>query len=288
MTSTARAHGHVGAQNGATRGVLAAMRRHPVRAFFALSYLISWSCWAAVLLHGDVVRAGVGWPTHLPGLLGPALAAMAVTAIVDGEPGLRDLWARITRWRVGWGWWVVVLGTLALSGLGRLQAVVAGRDLPPLSDYAQYTGIGALSPLGVLAVAFVLNGLGEETGWRGFAVERLLHEHDLRWTALVVGVGWVGWHLPLFLIIGTFRSFGVMVLGWAVSMLAASVVLTYMYRQGRASILLVAAWHTAFNFTSATEATGALVGTVTSMLVIGWAVWVLRREHGEQTGAEQP
>src|SRR3954453_6239877 len=115
MTSTARVRGHVGAQNGAARGLLAAVRRHPVRAFFALSYLISWSCWAPLLLHGDVIRAGVGWPAHLPGLPGPALAAMAVTTMVDGGPGLRELWARMIRWRVGWRWWLVVLGTLTLS-----------------------------------------------------------------------------------------------------------------------------------------------------------------------------
>jgi len=63
--------------------LLAAVRRHPVRAFFALSYLISWSCWAPLLLHGDVIRAGVGWATHLPGLPGPPLAPSLLS-----QPGL--------------------------------------------------------------------------------------------------------------------------------------------------------------------------------------------------------
>jgi uncharacterized protein len=55
------------------------------------------------------------------------------------------------------------------------------------------------------------------------------------------------------------------------------VVLAHLYCAGRHSILLVAAWHTAFNFTSATEGTGALVGSIMSVGVIGWAIWVLRR-----------
>jgi hypothetical protein len=62
--------------------------------------------------------------------------------------------------------------------------------------------------------------------------------------------------------------------------LAASLVLAHMYCAGQRSILLVAAWHKAFNFTSATQATGAVVGTVMSVAVICWALWVLCRPVG--------
>jgi hypothetical protein len=58
-----------------------------------------------------------------------------------------------------------------------------------------------------------------------------------------------------------------------------------MYVAGHRSILLVAGWHTAFNFTSATEATGAVVGTVMSVAVICWAVWILR--HPGVTAAQE-
>src|SRR5829696_414108 len=60
------------------------------------------------------------------------------------------------------------------------------------------------------------------------------------------------------------------------------------YREGHRSVLLVAAWHTAFNLTSATEATGAVAGTVTSMVVIAWAVWILRREVAPRPGTGSP
>lgn len=261
--------------------------RHPLLVFFSLAYLISWSWWVPLALRGGVVRTGVGWPTHLPGLVGPAVAAVLVTAAVDGRPGLRELARRTARWRVGWVWWLVVTVTFALAGLGAVQALVAGEKVPSLEEFTRYTGVGSITPVAVIALVLVLNGLGEETGWRGFAVERLIRDHDLRWTALVVGVGWAGWHLPFFWLVDTFRSFGPLALGWFVSMLAASVVLAHMYCAGHHSILLVAAWHTAFNFTSATQATGAVVGTVLSAAVISWAIWVLRRPDlvrgGEQS-----
>jgi len=76
-------------------------------ALFALSYALSWS-WVIPLAEAHlVVRRGVGWPTHLPALLGPAIAAVVVTGWTMGRPGC------VICWR-GWpgggfpfagGWW---------------------------------------------------------------------------------------------------------------------------------------------------------------------------------------
>lgn len=255
------------------------IRRRPVVTFFALAYALSWAWYLPLAARGAVVRAGEGWPTHLPGLLGPALAAVIVTGIVDGRGGLRDLVRRVVRWRIGRRWWAIVAGTLSLALLGYVVPLLTGADPPQVSDFTRYTGIGAITPLGVVAVALVVNGLGEETGWRGFAVERLLQEHSLTWTAVVVAIGWAGWHLPFFWFVESFRGMGPLVVGWAVSMLAGSLVLTWLYREGDHSVLLVATWHTAFNLTSATEATGPVVGTATSVVVICWALWILRRDQ---------
>ena len=227
---------------------------------------------------GDVVRAGVGWPTHLPGLAGPALSAVIVTTLADGRTDLADLGARLTRWRVGWGWWGLVVGTAALALLGVVVPLVTGGRVPAADEFARYSGIGPLGLAGVVVVAFLVNGLGEETGWRGFAVERLLVRFDLRTTALIVAPMWALWHLPLFWIDESFRAFGPFgIVGWAVGLTAGSLVLAWMYRGSWHSIPIVAGWHTAFNLTSATTATGDVVAPVTSTIVIVAAVWVLRR-----------
>jgi membrane protease YdiL (CAAX protease family) len=214
------------------------------------------------------------------------VAAVIVTAVVDGRPGLADLGRRVVRWRIGWAWWAVVAGTLGLALLGVVVPLATGGDVPGLAAFTGYTGIGgAITPFGVVLVALGVNGLGEETGWRGFAADRLLRDHRLPWTALVVGLGWAGWHLPFFWLVGGFRTMGPLAVGWLVGLLAGSVVLTFLYRDGRRSILLVAAWHTAYNLVSGTAAAGAVVGTVTSMLVILWAVWILRRERAAASAA---
>jgi membrane protease YdiL (CAAX protease family) len=258
--------------------VRAAVGRHPLPSFVVLAYALSWAWWVPMAVRGDVVRAGVGWPTHLPGLAGPALSAVIVTALADGRRGLADLGSRLLRWRVGWGWWALVAGTAALALLGVVVPLITGDPVPAVDDFARYSGIGPLGLLGVVVVALLVNGFGEETGWRGFLVERLLGRLELRTTALLVAAVWGVWHLPLFWIDESFRAFGPLgTIGWAVGLTAGSIVLAWMYRGSGHSILLVAAWHTAFNLTSATAATGDVVAPVTSTLVIVMAVWVLRR-----------
>ena len=180
-----------------TVGARALVQRYAVLSYVVLVYVLGWSWCVPLAVRGDVVRMGVGWPTHLPALVGPALAAIVVTAIVDGRAGLRALWTRVTRWRVGWRWWALVAATLSLALVGVIVPLITGGDLPSLDSFTRYSGIGAITPLGVVAVALLANGLGEETGWRGFAADRLLRDHSFRWTALVVAVAWGGWHLPL-------------------------------------------------------------------------------------------
>jgi membrane protease YdiL (CAAX protease family) len=262
--------------------------RHPVASFAVLAYVLAWSWWIPIAVRGEVVRSGEGWPTHLPGLAAPAVAAAVVTALVDGRSGLRDLGRRMIRRRVGARWWWLVVGTASLALLGLVVAVVQGDPVPSIDDFASYSGIGMIGLTGVVVLAFFVNGLGEETGWRGFAVDRLLRRHGLTRTALVVAGMWLGWHLPLFWMYDSFRSFGAAgTAGWAVSLVAASVVLTWMYRDSGRSILLVAAWHTAFNLATATEATGFTVGMLASLLVITGAVAILRRERTPEASSAQ-
>lgn len=214
-----------------TTGLAPPIRRwvskHPFRAFITLAYTLSWAYWIPVALGADSVRAGVGWPSQMPGLLGPAVAAVIVTSLADGTAGLADLWSRITRWRVGW-WWLSVI-VILLSG----------------------------------AVAI------DVTDGFGFTA-------DLTVTALIVALVWAPWHTPLFFVMSSFERFGPgEIVGWTVGLTAGSFVLAWLYRGSGSSILLVAVWHIAFNFTSATEAGDGVVAAVTSTLVMAAAVVII-------------
>jgi membrane protease YdiL (CAAX protease family) len=258
-------HGRARLATGVGHAVRSLARRHPVPTFVALAYLLSWAWWLPLVLAGATVRVGMGWPTHLPGLAGPAVSALIVTTLAEGRPGLRALGRRTVRWRVG-GWW---LGVLAILGVGAFALLSIGEAVTA-DALTGYPGVArAWSPLATLAFVFLVNGVGEELGWRGFAVERLLKRRSLVVTALLVALAWAPWHLPLFFLNAAFQAFGVAeIAGWAIGLTAGSVVLAWLYRGSGGSVLLVAAWHTAFNLASATLASSGAVAAASSIVVM--------------------
>lgn len=241
-----------------------------VATYVALTYALAWTLWIPLALGGVEVDPGQGWPSHLPGLLAPAVAAVIVTAASSGRPGLRELWSRIIRWRVGWQWYALIAVTLLAAAVG---PILAGGDVPTASLYATYSGAGSWGLLPVVAYVLVVNGFGEEIGWRGFMAERLLPRFGALPTSLIIAVVWGGWHLPMFWVVGNFRDLGAGgTVGWLLGLTAGSIFLTWLYTGSGHSILIVALWHTAFNLASATAATAGVVAAATSTVVMVAAV----------------
>ena len=160
----------------------ALIRRHPLVAFFVLAFAITW----APTPFGIFMAAG------------PLLAAIAITAVVDGRRGLRELGSRIIRWRVGWHWYAaailiplaVVFGTGGLNvALGAPDSVI--RDLS-ISEAVLLFALRLVVP--------VFSPIGEEPGWRGFALPRLLADRSPFEATLVLGLIVAVWHVPLIFI----------------------------------------------------------------------------------------
>jgi len=187
-------------------GVRAWVHRHRIVSYVVLAYALSWSWWIPLALHGSRTAPGQGWPTHLPGLLGPALAAVIVTALADGRAGLRELTARALRWRIRWRWYVLLIATVAMLGLAPLIATLRGDPLPTAPEYLTYSGLAVLPALPTLLIVLLVNGFGEELGWRGFLADDLLRRHGMLSSALMVTPIWVLWHVPTFWVVETYRS----------------------------------------------------------------------------------
>lgn len=237
-----------------------------VLTYLAITFAWSWGWWIPLALTSTTTQAGVAWPTHLIGLIGPAMAAFITFAIFGGRVGVADLWARTLRWRVKWYWYVII----AVTALGAI--------IPAFTDPAsalRYSGAGEWGLLTILVV-LVLNGFGEEIGWRGFLADHFLRKHSTAVTALIVWAIWGLWHLPLFWVVSSFMQLGLGgTIGWSLGLLSGSIWLTWMYKSAGYSIFIVALWHTAFNFSTATDATAGVPAAIISTVVMVASVVLL-------------
>jgi membrane protease YdiL (CAAX protease family) len=162
-------------------------RQNRLVAFFGLAFLLSWWPWPFYALGAA--------PTAFFAC-GPLVAALVVIGVAEGRKGYRELGARMIRWRVGWLWWCVAIGIpLAVMAVAATANVtVWGAPAPVLADVSW----GALAV--ALAVRFVnpLDGpLGEEPGWRGYALPLLQVDRTPLAAGLVLAPAVALWHLPL-------------------------------------------------------------------------------------------
>ena len=252
-------------------------RLGPVLWFFALAYGLSWAWWVPVALSQPAVQRGDGWPTHVPGLFGPMVAAFVVLAVTEGGRGVRELLAAMVRWPHRPRWQLAAVSPLIFLALALPVAAVLG-DVPSVEEFGRLSGVAS----GVLGVAAVLliTGYGEETGWRGYALPRLQARLGAMRATFYLTAGWAGWHVPLFFVLASYADFGpLMAIGFLVGLTAGAFVLTAIYNGSGGSVLAVAVWHALYNLCAATAAGEGAISAVLTGCVIFWAVSLIQRER---------
>ena len=179
-----------------SRGLTSWLKRHPLVGYFTLAYAGTWLTLAPVVLS----KSGVGalpYETPFPvfaalfilsGFLGPTLAAFVMTGITTGKAGVRLLLKRYVQWRVGVQWYALVLfGYVALNLLVATAVVGVG----PLGALGGKWPLIFTLYLPTLFTFNLVTSLGEEPGWRGFALPRgtTIDEEDTRGIAVRGGSG---------------------------------------------------------------------------------------------------
>ncbi|MFC4357961.1 CPBP family intramembrane glutamic endopeptidase [Halobium salinum] len=215
--------------------------RHRLASFLLVTYAFTWTIQAALALS----NLQASWTLSILvglGAFGPPVGAAVVVWAGGGD--LRAWVSQAFRWRIGLRWW-------ALALLLPPAVLVVGSGLYALAGGP--VDVGSLPFVGVylfvLVWGTVWGGGQEELGWRGFMLPVLQERHSALASSLAVGVAWAGWHLPLFLNANT--THGGWPLSqqvvWFVTILAGSVLWTWMYNGTGGSVLAVAVFHAGIN-----------------------------------------
>ena len=181
------------------RTVSSFVKQHPVLSYYVLAFGISWGAILIAVGPGGFVSTTATSPTFalvgLASLLGPSLAGVIMTGLVDGGAGFHELLSRLTRWRVGGRWYAVALLTAPLVTLTTLVPLsFASRAFLPAILTADDKASLLLSGVATGLIVPVF----EELGWTGFATPWLRQRRGILATGLIMGLLWGAWHFPLF------------------------------------------------------------------------------------------
>ncbi len=211
--------------------------------FVVVAFVFSWAFWLLAMLEARGLISSLPLPALFLGAFGPMVAAVTISAREGGRAGLRSLLGRIVRWRVAPFWYgVALLGPIVLQLVAMALHVVLGGRPPDLSAM-----FGMLPTVLVSFVYMLIQvGIGEEVGWRGYALPKLQAGYSALHSSVILGVIWTLWHLPLFFNPATGYSITPF---WAflVFMLPVSILITWVFNSTGGSVLIIMILHAMLN-----------------------------------------
>ena len=237
----------------------------PLRGFIVGTLVLSWGVGAAY------IGCRLAYPA-LPPLDGhsaifaltacaPSLAAAFVILRQQGLIGLCELFGRIAK-PFQWPWLFVALAVLPL-------AACAGW---PLNLATSWQGVAAVPLLLINIPAW-----GEEFGWRGFALPRLLARGNAFTATLWLSAIRIVWHLPAFVLGGLMAASMTQFGWWALSLLGLTCVMTVLYLKTNGNVLVAGILpHTLLNVLGAigiwrdTPAQAATLAMVGAAMLAAW------------------
>jgi membrane protease YdiL (CAAX protease family) len=221
------------------------VRKRPATSFFALTYILSYvvGILVAVLLQ-ILLPSSLRDSADVFAKYGPTLAGVFMAWAVAGRAGLMRLVSGLLTFRIHLGWYafalllpfvmvVVSIAVFAMTG-GNLQTE-NWRSATLLS-------LIVLIPTKI----FFGGGLGEELGWRGFALPQLQKRMTALKASLIIWIVWSVWHFPA-IALDANREGEMPIVMFTIFVLAITILLTWAFNSTSGNLLILVLFHAAAN-----------------------------------------
>ncbi len=227
------------------------IRRHPIWSFLLINYLISWSflypSYQIIKQNNEITPLAL---IGLIGAYGPSIAAIIVQSVLDKKQ-LKSLLKKLIQIRSQWKLlsFVIVVPVILYIIAYLISALIYNGNL----DVHWMLGFSNLSFWFLAALPF--GPMGEELGWRGFLLPKLLDQFSIIKSSILVGLAWGIWHLASFSFPGAAIPDFLPVSFWSillfcVNTIALSMVYTYVHLKSNGSVFMAIILHAFFNAAS--------------------------------------
>lgn len=207
------------------------VRKHPVITFFVITYLIGYI--AAIPLFFTQISA--------LGLIAASSSSLGgiITAALYNKKEVKRLFISLIQFRCGVSSYLFALLFPPILVVGAILInMLLGHPFPAL-DAEKWKLI-----IPIFAFSLIQAGLGEEMGWRGFALPHLVKKTHPLAAAIIIGIVWACWHLPLYFFPGFIQHDVAQIYGFFVTfsiyssfVVAASVIYSWLYLRSGNSLI---------------------------------------------------
>lgn len=219
--------------------------------FLLMTILWSWIFWliGLNLLANGINQESIGkfLIFFFIGVYGPTISAIITTIIFDGFTGVLNLLKKLFIWNVPFKnyLYIIILPIIfVIIGIGLYDIFIG--------DIGSFDLMAFLSIPTILWAGFYAGPLGEELGWRGFLLPELQKKHTNLKSAIIIGIIWFVWHIPLW-----WAPFGTLVSGESISFLPVttyflmliclSIIITWLVINSKGSVLVALLFHLSNN-----------------------------------------
>jgi membrane protease YdiL (CAAX protease family) len=167
----------------------------------------------------------------------------------NGFTGVKQLFAAIFRFKFPIKYWLATL--FLLPSVWAIVFFAFGREAtdPDVTGLAYITIL--ISPLNALLGIFSgIGPIGEEIGWRGYLLEKMLQKFSVIKTNTILGLIWAFWHLPLIIFLPEFRddiSIGLFLLLYPLLAILLTTMMTNFWKWTNGSIFIAIWVHSIVN-----------------------------------------
>lgn len=211
-----------------------------IATFFIAAYLLTWGIVGAYILFPEEAAnvAGpmrLGSPAFFLAVYVPTLTAFGLSLIQHGRSGAYELMAAAFKFNARWYW--IVIAVLAYPAFWLLVAVIRSIGGEGSGGFNVQPWLVAL-PAVILSAQILRDpgALGEEFGWRGYALPRLLSVMSARAASVVLGLVWAIWHLPAFYV-STLSQSKIFFPDFVAGVVGISILMTLIFVNTRGSLL---------------------------------------------------
>lgn len=261
------------------------INKHPLFSFFLLAFALSWILWIP-LMYGHFKLGWTSWEGNswknyktmlgILGSLGPALSALIITYLLDGKTKVQSLLKSVVLWKFNIFWWLLVLyGWWLLCSV--LAVVLNLSETQNVLQNFLYSLINIPAMMFILQLPLLIGIFGEEVGWRGFALPKLLEKYNPIIASFILALPWILWHAPLFVFQewrGNSSLFDFF-LNYFLLVIPLTLIFTWVFQKTRGSLLFVILLHKSYNLTFNGFKIALGLSEENSMVLREWSIIVL-------------